>query len=86
MAVYGSNRLFKALHDWRETCGVVAGIGNSAVRAFCFWLDEKGYHLYNAKTEGVFDLRTEKIIMYPENWTAHSDRMLCLNENPKGDM
>lgn len=31
-------------------------------------------------------LMAASIIMYPENWTAHSDRMLCLNENPKGDM
>lgn len=58
----GSNKLFQALHDWRAACGVVAGVGNSMVRAFCFWLDENGYCLYNVKTEGVFDLRTEEII------------------------
>jgi hypothetical protein len=62
MTGYGSNKLFKALHDWREMCRVVAGVGNSAVREFCFWLDENGYRLYNAKTEGVFDLQTEAII------------------------
>jgi hypothetical protein len=58
----GSNKLFQALHDWRQTCGVVAGVGHSMVRAFCFWLDANGYRLYNTKTQGVYDLRMEKII------------------------